>query len=329
MYGLGCLKSPPDYRDYLYRAIMPIRALPDKFSRRTEMGPVRNQGSFGTCVSFASAGVKDNQEGRDWGQSIQTSPLYIYKRCKEIDGIASEEGTYPRVAMKILSQYGVCKESTFPYAKMTWPTMPSIPGGADTEAAGFKIGAYASITTIGEVKQALIQSGPVLAAVMVCQSFMAVGGDGFVPLPGENGPDTWLGGHALCVVGYDDTKTNGKHTGYFEVRNSWGPDWGESGYCWIPYDFFVFADNSMGGFRYWMESWSSVDIITPDPIAKDIIMWVGSDVAVVDGQEVQLDCAPVVDYQIGRTFVPLRFIAERFGYRVDWSQGEQRIHIYK
>ncbi len=39
------------------------------------------------------------------------------------------------------------------------------------------------------------------------------------------------GGHAVVVVGYDDTKFGGA----FEVVNSWGKSWGKEGYSWIRY----------------------------------------------------------------------------------------------
>ena len=42
------------------------------------------------------------------------------------------------------------------------------------------------------------------------------------------------GGHALCVVGYD----NLKYGGSFRVVNSWGGDYGDNGYMWITYDDF-------------------------------------------------------------------------------------------
>ncbi len=42
-------------------------------------------------------------------------------------------------------------------------------------------------------------------------------------------------GHALCVVGYDDSK----YGGAFEVANSWGGSWGNKGYMWIRYKDFA------------------------------------------------------------------------------------------
>jgi hypothetical protein len=39
------------------------------------------------------------------------------------------------------------------------------------------------------------------------------------------------GGHAMLIVGYDLAK---KH---FVVRNSWGDDWGDGGYCYVTADY--------------------------------------------------------------------------------------------
>ena len=328
-FKFGALQSPPDYRDYLYRAIFSAEKLPAKFSRRSEMGPVRNQGKFGSCVGFAAAGVKDNQESRDEGKQVVTSPLYLYKRCKEQDGIPEQEGTYPRTVMAVLKNLGVCPESDFPYDKMAWPTMPAIPAGADAAAAGYKIGAYARITMIDEVKQAIVKDGPVLGAVLVCDSFVDAK-NGIIPMPGttDDPEDSIRGGHAIAVIGYDDNMRANGLTGYFEIRNSWGPEWGDGGYGWIPYSYFTRVTANFGQ-PYWMESWSSVDIVTPNPAAKEGYLWIGKDYALIDGKEVKLDVAPFIDPAPGRTMVPLRFLVEHFGYNVEWSESLQQIHFWK
>lgn len=47
------------------------------------------------------------------------------------------------------------------------------------------------------------------------------------------------GGHAMTVVGYDDTFNGGS----FKLVNSWGYNWGNNGYAWIRYsDFKKFCD---------------------------------------------------------------------------------------
>ncbi|MBY6277694.1 copper amine oxidase N-terminal domain-containing protein [Symbiobacterium thermophilum] len=60
-----------------------------------------------------------------------------------------------------------------------------------------------------------------------------------------------------------------------------------------------------------------------------IVLHIGSPVAFVDGRQVDLDVPPqIVD---GRTLVPLRFVAEAFGRRVDWEPKPgpvRRVLIY-
>lgn len=323
-FKVGVIQSPPDARDYIYRTIREPVGLPNKFSRRHLFGPVRNQGMYGSCVGFGATGVKDGQEAVNYpGQGVTLSPLYVYALCKQLDGIPTTEGTYPRVAMQVLQKYGACKEGTFPYSKMTWPTMPGISTGMHDEAKTFQIGAYARAQTVAEVKQALVDDGPVLGAVLVCQNFMSPAPGGMIGIP----EGTVYGGHAVCVVGYDDSKTWNGHTGFFEIRNSWGPNWGDEGYCWIPYDFFNFRLDT--GQPVWMESWASVDIILPPPQAREIIMWIGKSVAKVNGRDVQLDQAPYIVAGTGRTLVPVRFIAENMGYIVEWHSVSKKIRMFR
>ena len=110
-----------------------------------------------------------------------------------------------------------------PYSEMSWPALPSVPTKADKEASQFKIGAYARITTMDEVKQAIVKDGPVLAAVLVCQSFMDAT-DGIIPVPGSGGTEDYIrGGHAIAVVGFDDNMKAKGYTG-FEIATP-GADW--------------------------------------------------------------------------------------------------------
>merc|ERR1712203_917952 len=45
--------------------------------------------------------------------------------------------------------------------------------------------------------------------------------------------DSLLGGHAVMAIGYDDEEK------VFVVRNSWGEEWGDSGYFYMPYDYIT------------------------------------------------------------------------------------------
>ena len=50
-----------------------------------------------------------------------------------------------------------------------------------------------------------------------------------VPMPDPS--EKMIGGHAMLIVGSTDT--------HFIVRNSWGAEWGDNGYCYIPLDYLT------------------------------------------------------------------------------------------
>jgi hypothetical protein len=58
---------------------------------------------------------------------------------------------------------------------------------------------------------------------------------------------------------------------------------------------------------------------------KDAQLTAGSETAYVDGAEVHLDAAPVIQNDV--TFVPLRFVSETSGANVEWAAGLRRVII--
>lgn len=63
----------------------------------------------------------------------------------------------------------------------------------------------------------------------------------FFPCPGEK----ISGGHAVVAAGYNDKlKIKNLHckeetTGALLIRNSWGSEWGDGGYGWLPYGYVL------------------------------------------------------------------------------------------
>ncbi len=246
-YGLGCLKDPADRRDVPMRAVMPRITAPARVDYSDRMSPVRDQGAEGTCVAFAAAvGVKEHQELIEHHKLIELSPRDLYYHCKKIDGIPNEEGTYIRVAMKVLSNRGVCLEECWPYRP--YQTDSPCPE-AGRQAPAFGIKTYGRLSGFEEMEESLVLNGPFLAGVEVFPEwFEDRGGEISLPRPGVSS----LGGHAVCVVGYD----HGDHC--FKFKNSWSVGWGDRGYGYLPYDYME---------RYCLDAWSATDLIAQPDLA--------------------------------------------------------------
>jgi len=253
-FSLGCFKDPKDLRDIPMGLVLPVVPVPVSFDFTKSMSPVRDQGSEGTCVAFASVvGVKEFQDKKEYQKLIKLSPRFLYSLCKKFDGIPFSEGTYPRVAMKVLLNYGVCRESFWPYAAQD----TGLPRkGADKDALRYKIKAYARIKSQLEMKRSLLINGPFLAGVRVFNSWFTkrVEASGLIPMPRSN--EDSVGGHAVCIVGYDDK------SGIFKFKNSWSARWGSSGYGYLPYAYVK---------NYCSDAWSATDLIeNPKTLVKSI-----------------------------------------------------------
>ncbi len=71
-----------------------------------------------------------------------------------------------------------------------------------------------------------------------------------------------FGGHAQCVVGYDDRK----YGGAFLIMNSWGPQWGNNGFAWVRYrDFKYFVREAYG-----LEPMAKTGAAANEPFACEI-----------------------------------------------------------
>jgi hypothetical protein len=64
---------------------------------------------------------------------------------------------------------------------------------------------------------------------------------------------------------------------------------------------------------------------TSAPVTRVIVLTIGTDIVTVDGKATSVDAAPEIVN--GRTFVPIRFIAETFGATVTWLPETQGVTI--
>ncbi|MBL9126238.1 MAG: C1 family peptidase, partial [Verrucomicrobiales bacterium] len=257
--ALGCVV--PDEVLRLFRAerrVSPLRAvppqgfgedaLPDSVRLTPRLPVVRDQGSRGTCVAFATVALREFLEP----ESQRLSEQFLYWACKELDG-RDAPGTTLHTAMSSLAQYGCCLEKSWPYDPAPRPNNESHrppPRGALEDASRFRMPNCRTVEPSWVDQYRRILAGrngaeptPVVVGVLVFPSWFyspATHRTGKItlPFPYEE-PE---GGHAMCVVGYVDDAT-APGGGYFIVRNSWGPRWAHAspeapGHALMPYAYF-------------------------------------------------------------------------------------------
>lgn len=205
------------------------------------MPKVYQQGEIGSCTANSIAALCEYLMRKDPGlmpHVYTPSRLFIYYNTRDIENCVGEDaGAQLRDVIRSLSVYGFCPEEAhqdfaadqvWSYNENRWNVRPS--AGCYEVAHREMVTVAARVTpTLTQLQGCLAEGFPVAFGFAVYESFEAdeVSRTGVVPLPNIN--ERCFGGHAVLLCGYDnDTKT-------FLVRNSWGEDWGDKGYCYFPY----------------------------------------------------------------------------------------------
>lgn len=226
----GWIPDLPDRRDMLF---MPPRAtIPDKVDLRGDLQTaIYDQGNLGSCTANAIAAGFSYAFRKGTGQEILPSRLFIYYNERVmIDTVKEDSGAMIRDGIKSLVKQGVCPEKQWSYtdAGTKFKRKPSVK--CYKEALNHQLIKYQRVAQNPNMICAAIAAGfPVVAGFTVYDSFEDddVAKTGNIPIPAAD--EGVLGGHAILIVGYE------KGSQRFIVRNSWGADWGDKGYCYMPF----------------------------------------------------------------------------------------------
>lgn len=229
----GWIPDLPDERDFLYTLLAPtIVSVPKKIDLREFCSPIENQETLGSCTAQALVGNLEFLKRQKLKKIVNFSRLFLYYNERLIRKTTdTDSGASLRDGIKTLVKAGDCLENLWPYEIDKFTFKPH--KKAYDNALNYQILGYYRIGSIMEMKHTLSLNFPFVFGFAVYESFESeiVAKTGVVPMPKIE--ERMIGGHAVMVVGYDDTK---KH---FIVRNSWGEKWGDKGYCYMPYDYFI------------------------------------------------------------------------------------------
>lgn len=232
----GWIPDKPDQRDLPYNLLRPLSAamveMPTKVDLRDNCPPVFNQGALGSCTAQAIAAAYEMELRKHAPMpDVSLSRLFIYYNERLAEGtVEIDAGAYIRDGIKSIAEVGVCLESLWPYVIADFAKRP--PDEAYLEALNHQAILYASVSpNYMDVMTALADGYPVVFGFTVYESFESeeVARTGLMPFPKNT--ERAVGGHAVLAVGYD------QEAQHLLVRNSWGSNWGQDGYFWMPFSY--------------------------------------------------------------------------------------------
>lgn len=220
-----------DARDYLFSEHVSKSNLnQESVDLREYCSPVEDQSITNSCVSQALIGNLEFLEKKETGVHTDLSRMFTYytTRVFECDS-KHDRGSQIRDGIKVLKQYGVCKEELHPFTYGTHSLKPSQEAFEDAKTR--KITEYYRLENVEDMLECLQQGFPVVCAIRLFQSFENSFSNGVVEMP--NVGEVTRGLHAVMLVGFSRTDQR------FLVRNSWGNLIQNQGYFTLPFDYLT------------------------------------------------------------------------------------------
>jgi len=185
--------------------------------------PVRDQGGCGSCVAFGSTATVEGtlrvlRDDPDLNVDLSEADLFYCIAASQ--GRNCANGWWVPPALDGYKTEGVPDEACFPYTAGNQPCNRC----GDWAGRVTRVPGWHQITDHNQMKAWLSTRGPLATCFTVYQDFYSYVSGVYHHVTGGV-----VGGHCVCVIGYDDA-------GQFWIcKNSWGAGWGEGGFFCIGY----------------------------------------------------------------------------------------------
>ncbi len=163
------------------------------------------------------------------------SPHWIYYHNKRRSDDSCMEGLVPDLVLKFAQQKGLARmmyvehPNYYPFSdsQLCEEYPPDIEFD-EKDAMDWNIDEYYKLSNPEEIKIALSRGDPVMIGMRIASSFSNSYGEELW-IPDQDNDTLEPMGHAMLIIGYDDSYQGGA----FELLNSWGNEWGNGGYIWV------------------------------------------------------------------------------------------------
>lgn len=189
-----------------------------------------NQAQCGTCWDFSGCAMVES--ANIVAGNLTNSPTSSLSKQSVLDGCwGSNGGCNGDDNTTVL---GYAKKGGLPLSSAYGQYVAYNQGcQLSTSAFGYTLSDWGYVDSVSGVGSTDLIKAALLANKSMIGCAVAAGNDWDSYQAGQvmNGRSTNVN-HDVGIVGWDDTKGNG---GAWKVRNSWGPNWGDGGYCWVQY----------------------------------------------------------------------------------------------
>jgi hypothetical protein len=195
------------------------------------MSQIRDQGNCGSCVAFGVVATIEAQWNilqNNAGIDLDLSEAHLFF-CGGSCGCSTGWTVSP--ALTYAQEHGVSTESCFPYQDHDMEC--TLCNGWAEKA--YRVKKWREIAGVAERKNLISSHGPLVGCMDVYDDFRGYESGVYQHTTGDK-----LGGHCICIVGYDDNQ------GCWICKNSWGTDWGETGGVSAQHGWFRIAYGECG-----------------------------------------------------------------------------------
>lgn len=208
----------------------PVTTLAPSVDLRKDFTAIKNQGEMGACTAFALVSIFEYILKKNQQPDVDLSEQFVYFNSRKNEGSSNiDSGSSLSSIIDTMKKQGICQEHLFPYNPRGVDAEP--PVEAFEDALSRKVVCAKAVNKeLHDIKSAVYEGYPVAVTLEIFNSFDPQ--KGFIRIPDEEEiRNEKSGAHTMVICGYNDEAR------YFVVRNSWGREFGDKGYCYIPYGY--------------------------------------------------------------------------------------------
>lgn len=226
------------------------KALATSVNLRNIFGVIEDQGQYGACTAFASLQFRMALR-RQAGLPVLEPAFFAnyYEERWDEGSVTQDSGATITESVNVLEKYGAMPANDDPYTPDDFAKAPPSDWQAGFQLDPAKVQQVNQSTLLADTLDALNNGHPVLFGFTVYDELESaqMASTGVLTMPAN--PQKPIGGHAVNVIGYDQSKQ------MLLILNQWGSGWGIhniptlAGCFWMPYAYYTaYASDAWVGF---------------------------------------------------------------------------------